>query len=135
QDAVARGPNSTSINDNPKLAKLVEELTKLDRETAGSDLTGGAATRHHLRRAKLLETIIAEVKPTERDPWIRQLADSFSTAAQSSKEGADALGYLREVQQQLVSQMPGSNLTAYVTFREMQADYARKITEGDFAKV
>ncbi len=45
--------------------------------------TDPRVVEHHLKRADILEQIVAEVKAEERDPWIRQVADSLSTAAQS----------------------------------------------------
>src|SRR5262249_59210599 len=72
-----------SIGDNPKVQKLVEELTALDKNTPPADSSANAAAvvQHHLKRADLLERIVAEVKPEDRDPWIRQVADSLCTAA------------------------------------------------------
>src|SRR5262249_3491931 len=98
-----------------------------------------ALVQHHLRRADLLEQIIAKVKPEERDPWIRQVADSLSTAAQSSgKSDSAAMKRLLSLEKQLTQALPaGNNLAGYVTFREMQADYSIKIGNQpkDFNKV
>jgi hypothetical protein len=129
------GPNAVPLEGNPELAKFVEELTTLDKAfgTAG-DMSPAASAKHHLVRADLLEKIVGKVKPTEREPWIRQVADSLSTAAQSGDE--TGLQRLQSLVKQLVEAMPGHNLTAYVVFREMQAEYARKIgTEKNFADV
>src|SRR5262249_25841590 len=116
---------------DPRLQKMVEELGTIDRE--GKDLVSAPGpdpkvVAHHQKRADLLEKIIALDKPESRDQWIRQLADSLSTAAQSSPAGETA-GYERllRLEKQIVAAMPGSNLAAYVTFREMQADYSIKI--------
>ncbi len=126
-----------SISDNPKLAKLIEELTTEDKANAGSTETS-AAVRHHLRRADILERVVAEVKPEERDPWIRQVADSLSTAAQSApKEEKTAYNRLVSLEKQIEAAMPGSNLAAYISFREMQAEYAAKLAgkDADYNKV
>ncbi len=125
-------------SDNPQLLKLIQDLTDLDKKqpaaTAAADV---GLVRHHLQRADVLEKIIALVKPEEREPWIRQVADSLSTAAQASPKGETAaMTRLLSLENQLASKMAGSNLAAYVTFREMQADYAFKIAEEkDFTKV
>jgi hypothetical protein len=135
-DATAKG--ATPISD-PEVQKLVEELTDLDKKVPASD--GGpsaAVTKHHLARADVLEKIVGKVKAQEREPWIRQVADSLSTAAQSSPaDDTAALERLRSLEAQLTKHLPGHNLTAYVTFREMQADYSRKISNKppDFNKV
>jgi thiol-disulfide isomerase/thioredoxin len=54
------------------------------------------------------------------------VADSLSTAAQKSPPGDKAaFNRLTSLEKQLASAMPaGSNLPGYVTFREIQADYA-----------
>src|SRR5262249_55498293 len=63
-EGTAKG--STPISD-PEVQKLVEELTKLDKEAPASE--GGpspAVTKHHLARADVLEKIVGKVKPQER---------------------------------------------------------------------
>src|SRR5262249_28175514 len=92
--------------------------------------SGPAGLRHHLARADLLEKIVALVKPTDRDPWIRQVADSLASAVQASNGDATAARRLGILEDQLVKAMPGSNLVAYVVFRGMQADYSVKIAGG-----
>ena len=92
---------------------------------------------HHLKRADLLEELVAKVKPEERDPWVRQVGDSLSTAASKAGKGdKTAMTRLSRLEQALAEKMPGSNLAAYVTFREMQADYSLKIDDApNFNKV
>ncbi|MFM7150708.1 MAG: hypothetical protein ACKO23_12775, partial [Gemmataceae bacterium] len=131
-DAPTPGATSTEDRgngmglDDPKLQKLVEELTKLDKVNVAS--SGKAAIQHHLDRADLLEKIVAVVKPTDREPWIRQVADSLSSAMQGAPGGdATAAKRLEALEKQLVQHMEGSNLTAYVTFRRLQADYSTKL--------
>jgi hypothetical protein len=129
----------TSLDANPKLLKLIEELTELDKRAANMSMSGAdvKTVQHHLRRADLLEKIVAEVKAEEREPWIRQVADSLSTAAQASPAGETAaMGRLGSLVKQIVQALPGSNLAAYATFREMQADYSQKIIKAEkFEKV
>jgi hypothetical protein len=121
---------------DPEVMKLIDRLTALDKEVpAASD--GAALATHHLRRADLLEELVAKVKPEERDAWIRQVADSLSTAAsQAGKGDKAAMSRLVRLEQSLAEKMPGSNLAAYVTYREMQADYSLKISDtAHFNKV
>src|SRR5262249_19508891 len=128
-------PDVVDLAKDPKLQALVEKLTELDKRNVGS--SGAAAVKHHLGRADLLEQIVAAVKPTERDPWIRQVADSLSSALQATAKGdATAASRLASLEKQLVQHMEGSNLAAYVAFRRMQAEYSVKIGEGkDFQNV
>ncbi|MFO0879701.1 MAG: thioredoxin-like domain-containing protein [Gemmataceae bacterium] len=122
--------------DDPKLQKLVEELTALDKANVGSN--GATAVKHHLGRADILEKIIAVVKPADRDPWIRQVADSLSSAVQASPASdTTAATRLATLEKQLVQAMEGSNLAAYVSFRRMQAEYSAKLSSNpkDFNEV
>jgi hypothetical protein len=124
---------------NPEVLKLVEELTKLDPQTPDASGTEKnlPLARHHLARVDLLEKIAAKLKGDERDPWLRQIADSLSTAAQSAAS-AESPGYKRLTAfvEQTAKAAPGSNVAAYAAYREMQADYAIKLANGvEFKKV
>src|SRR5262249_30335562 len=84
--------------------------------------------------------IVAKVtKADEKDTWNRQWADALSAAAQSSPaEDTAAMQRLTKLKDAVVKQFAGSSLAAYVTFRELQADYSRKLqktSSSDFAKV
>jgi thiol-disulfide isomerase/thioredoxin len=85
--------------------------------------------KHHLQRADLLEQIIAVVPANQRDPWIRQVADSLSTAIQASDPGESvASRRLQSLHEQLEKAMPRSDLTAYVVYRQLQANYSTQIS-------
>jgi thiol-disulfide isomerase/thioredoxin len=131
-----KGPDVAS---DPELLKLIERLTEHDKKQPQSQgPTDAAVARHHLVRADILEQIIAKVKPEDREAWIKQLADSLSTAAQSSPPGEQtAMNRLQALVRQITGAMKGHNLAAYVTFREMQAQYALRLAskEPDFNKV
>jgi hypothetical protein len=131
EDATAEGarPMGSKI-DSPELKRLIDELTAMDqRAPQGSPDPGPdqAVSQYHLARADKLEKILAQFKPTEaedRDPFVRQLADSLSTAAQKSA-GTDSPAFKRlaALEKDLAEKMRGSGLAAYVTYREIQADY------------
>jgi thiol-disulfide isomerase/thioredoxin len=128
------GFEELDLAQNPQLQKLIDELTNLDKSAAAAANTAA----HHLARADLLEKVNAQVKPERRDPWIRQVADSLSSAAQvSPANDTAALTRLTSLEGQLVKAMPGTNLTAYVAYRVLQADYAAKISGNpkDFNEV
>ena len=120
---------------DPKVMALVNELTELDKKApeAGTP-PNPALAKHHLARNDLLEKIATECKPEQREPWIRQMADSLSTAAQNSAAGdGAAMTRLTRLEEAMAKGAPGSNLAAYVTYREMQADYAVRITKEEYA--
>ncbi|HVS34621.1 MAG TPA: thioredoxin-like domain-containing protein [Gemmataceae bacterium] len=131
------GPSDPNkVDTDPKVMALVNELTKLDEAAPPSGTPPNPAlAKHHLARTDLLEKIAAESKPEQREPWVRQMADSLSTAAQNSAPGdAAAMTRLQALEQTLAKAAPGGDLAAYATYREMQADYAVRITKGDYAK-
>jgi hypothetical protein len=138
-----KGNGQISMDDNPELQKLIAELTELDKQVPASAGAGAnpALAQHHLKRADVLERIVGKVKSTERDPWIRQVADSLSTAAQASEPSdTAAMDRMLNLEKQLVAALPaGHVLTAYVTYREMQAEYSRSLPpngkEKDFNKI
>jgi hypothetical protein len=132
QEANKTGAGSENIASNPKLEKLIKELTDLDLQMPKAESSQSQAlVQHFLKRADILERIVAAADEKERDGFYRQVADSLGSAAQSSKTIADAAGLKRLValEDQLVKTMAGSPLTAYVTFREMQAEYTLKMAD------
>jgi hypothetical protein len=134
------GPGGDVAATDPEVQKLLEELGKLDitpPRTPDNPGPNPAIVRYNLQRADVLQRIIAKAKSDERDQWVRQLADCYSAAAQSSPEDdKSAYQKLVELEQQVAKDQPASSTAAYVTFREMQADYAVKLAKGpDIAKV
>jgi hypothetical protein len=124
--------------DSPELKRLIDELTAMDsRAPQGSPDPGpdAAVAQYHLARADKLEKIIAQFKPAEvedRDPFVRQLADSLCTAAQKSTgTESPAFKRLMALENGLVAQLRGSGLAAYVTYREIQADYYLRSSAKD----
>lgn len=119
-----KGPGGIA---DPEVAKLIEKLGTV-KEPQGEAPNSPAMVKYHLARADLIQDIVAKVKDNEREPWVRQVADSLSAAAQASaKDDTSALERLRSLEANLVKLMPAHNLTAYVTFREMQADYSLRL--------
>jgi thiol-disulfide isomerase/thioredoxin len=138
----AAGPGGVAgpVGNDPKLQKLLDELGKLDQAGSSLSVEPGPDARvaeHHLKRADLLEQIVAIVPAAQRDPWIRQVADSLSAAVQSSPPGQSAAEQrLQSLRAQLEKAMPKNDLTAYVVYRQLQAEYSRQIsTQKDIGKV
>jgi hypothetical protein len=127
---------------DPALQPVLEELRKLDNSAPkGVDGPGPntGIAQYNLKRAEIIQKVIAKIgKSEDREQWLRQMADCLSAAVQSSAKG-DKAAYdrLATLAQQTAKEQPGSPLAAYVTFREMSADYAVKLADvgPDFAKV
>jgi thiol-disulfide isomerase/thioredoxin len=81
-----------------------------------------------MARAAVLENIVGALKTKQdREDWIKQVADCYGTAAQNGDSAA--LAKLTEWTTKLVKQEPGSNIAGYLAYREMTADYARKLAD------
>jgi hypothetical protein len=121
------GPTGT---DNPELQKLLTDLGNLDGEfSKKGDAKPTEVVRYNLDRTNLIEKVIAAVKTDdERAQWVRQEADCLSAAAQNSPAGdKGAYERLTALVAQFEKALPGQNLTAYVSFREMQAWYSDQL--------
>lgn len=130
----APGSGETAAAGDPELQKLMEELGKVDAVPPKETGTTGPnpdVVRFNLHRADVLQRIIAKAKAEERDQWLRQLADCFNAATLSSPLG-DRAAYdrLLELEKQVAKDQPGSPVAAYITFREMQADFALRPSNG-----
>jgi thiol-disulfide isomerase/thioredoxin len=110
----------------PEVKALLDELNKHDATPMG---TSPAELRaHNLKRAHILENIVRKVKAEDYEQWIRQIADSLSTAMQNSPASdSEAHTDLQRWVKYTSEQFAGTNLAAYVTYREMSAVYARRL--------
>jgi hypothetical protein len=140
QVPASAGPVPTAANTNPALQKLIEALAELDKApppVTGTPGPNAAVAQYNLKRADILEKILAEVKGSERDMWLRQVADSLSTAVENTAGDPAATGRLGRLEQQVATAAPGSPLAAYVVYRRLLADYAVKLLKqgADYTKV
>lgn len=134
--------SNSSAPEDPALQALLDEVRQLDAQAPkGQDAQGPnpALADYNRKRADLIERVLAKVKPDEREQWLHQLADCLAAAAQNSAAGnTSAYDRLVKLEEQTAQAQPGSPAAAYVTFREMQADYAPKLTKvsgAEFTKV
>ena len=65
----------------------------------------------------------------QQDQWVRQIADCYSAAAQNSGPADDA-AYRKLVAlgDRVAKAQPGSPLAGYIAYREIQAEYAMKLS-------
>jgi peroxiredoxin len=124
-------PGATPVEDKETQA-LLDQLKQLDDGSGAKATSGADAVRYNLARADLLEKIVGKTKGDQRDPWVRQVADCLSTAAQNSPaDDKAAYRRLMKLEEQIVGAMPNSVLAGYVVFREISADYAARISVKD----
>src|SRR5262245_6010189 len=123
-------PAGAVVSADPKMQKLIEELTEMDKSPPASGTGGPNAeiVKYNLKRAGVLEKILAEVPAKERETWVRQVADSLGIAAQNSAAGETAAAErLQRLEQQVVGATPNTPLAGYVVYRRMQADYSARL--------
>jgi hypothetical protein len=125
---------------DPAVQKLLDELRELDAKAPKGQTPGPNpdVAAYNLARAGVIERLLPLVKGEDGEQWVRQLADCYSAAAQSSPAG-DKAAYQRLVKlaERTDQKAPNSALAAFVTYREMSADYAAKLAtpNADFAKI
>lgn len=121
---------------NGVIQALIEKLEKLDKATPASP---EELAKQNVERADILEALAREYDAVgdakNRVDWLRQLADTISAATQSSAfpGGVERLkGLLEQVQKSPAD----PDLTAFVQYRWMRADYSEKLRQsGDYAKI
>jgi thiol-disulfide isomerase/thioredoxin len=119
---------------DPELQKLLKDLAEIDASAPQADTSAGPnpkVLRYNRSRAGVIQRIVDRAKAEDKEQWLKQLADCLSAAAQNSpakdRTSLEQLGKLRE---RVAKDMPGTALAAYITFREMWADYSPKLAEG-----
>jgi thiol-disulfide isomerase/thioredoxin len=122
-----------SFQVSAELKPLLEELKAVDAvapNVEAGNANAKAVADYNMKRAAVLEKIVAQTKGEQRANWVRQVADCLSAAAQNSAPGDtaayDAVVALRD---RTAKEAPGSNIAAYVTFREMSAEYAGQLAK------
>jgi thiol-disulfide isomerase/thioredoxin len=113
---------------------LVDELSKVPTP---ADSLPASAIKYHMARATILEQIVAKVTGVEQEPWLKQLIDAYTGAAE---QGSDpATKRLLEWKDTIRKAAPKAPIDAYVAFRALTVEYAGKIRSNpkpdDFTKV
>jgi thiol-disulfide isomerase/thioredoxin len=130
QLAAGTGAGEIDFSDE-KLKALIEKLQDLDKRASEMNKNQADAVRYNLERATILEQIIARMKTQQQaDQWVRQVADCYATAAQASGP-SDFVAFQRltDLKDRCAKVQPGSPLTGYVAYREIQAEYAMKLSK------
>jgi thiol-disulfide isomerase/thioredoxin len=109
-----------------KIKPLIDKLKVVD-DKGKEAKTPAEVLAYNVARAAVLEEIVAALDPKEREDWLKQLVDCYSTAAQSDDK--QAVQKLTQHKNAIVAAEPGSNLAGYVVFRELTADYTMKLMQ------
>jgi len=119
-----------------ELQSLLGKLEQLDQRSAQAT-TPQAQEKLAQERMALIKQIIAATTDGEmKENWIRQLADALSGAIQSG-EMPSGMPELTRLASEIEGKLAGTDLAAYVRFRELTAQYTRQFQDpkADFAKI
>ncbi len=108
---------------------LLDKLREIDDSLKNqSPSDPNVAVRYNLARATVLEQIVQKTTaPQQLENWVKQLADCLSAAAQNSAAN-DQSSYKRLIAlRDRIAHSGSTKLAGYVTYREMSADYTRKL--------
>jgi len=114
------------------IKELVERLKPIDEKFKGAN-TPAQAIEYNIARAAVLEMIVAALKGRNAEDWVKQVADCYSTAAQNGSE--QAYQKLTVWKNAVAKDNPGSNMAAYITYREMSAEYSIKLQNMGKTKI
>src|SRR5262249_34081850 len=133
-EAIGGAGTPAGISD-PELQKRLEALSAHDKNTPASSAPNAEIIAYNLKRAELIRAVMDKTKADEQEQWVRQLADCLSAAYQAGEQ--KALAQLTQLKEQTVKSSAGTPLAAYLTYREMWAEFAPKLSnpKDDFAKV
>jgi thiol-disulfide isomerase/thioredoxin len=130
--SLVRDPGDSGSVTNKEMEGFYRELGELDKTAPQGSANAAELYAYNSKRANILDKMIAladklgpkEVKPEDREQWVRQVADCLAVAAQNSP-GSDKSAYQRLVslRDKLAKDQPGSNLAGYVTYCEVMSDY------------
>jgi thiol-disulfide isomerase/thioredoxin len=109
---------------------LITELERIDNALTQSPSTQQIERLQGERADQLRKLALASPEASERDMWIRQLADTVSAATQSN-ELSDGPARLEQLEADVRKLAAPAEVEGYVVFRRLQLDYNRKISQPD----
>jgi hypothetical protein len=113
---------------NEETRGLVKKLEELDAAAPKANAAAGAIYSYNMDRAALLEQIAMKLSGAEAEQWIRQIADCLAAAAQTiPKSNNAAIARLADLRARVAKANMKGQLTGYIAFREMSAEYADKL--------
>src|SRR5207244_12122190 len=122
--------NSSEPFVNEETRGLVKKLEELDAKAPKATDRAADVHRYNMDRAALLEQIAMKLSGAEAEQWIRQIADCLAAAAQNSAKGDNtAIARLADLRARVAKANMTGQLTGYIAFREMSAEYANKLAD------
>ena len=128
------GNTSSESGMSQEVQRLLTALEKIEGDIKDE---AGDRSRLHDDKAIVLQKLVAATQGTDQmELWVRQFADSISSAAQAG-EYPEGVAKLRQLESQLGNIPKGKELVPYVAYRLLSTDYTLKSVgeKVDFAKL
>ena len=128
------GNSSSESGMSQEVQRLLTALEKIEGDIKDE---AGDRSRLHDDKAIVLQKLVAATQGTDQmELWVRQFADSISSAAQAG-EYPEGVAKLRQLESQLGNMPKGKELVPYVAYRLLSTDYTLKSVgeKVDFAKL
>lgn len=113
--------------------KLIVALQNI--KTPADPTDRAVVIKYHLDRAAVLERIVAQLQGVQQETFIKQMVDTYATAAELGDEAA--LAKLKSLHDNFAKAGPGSATAAFIAFRLLSAEYTAQLSQKqpDVAKV
>ncbi|MGL6074425.1 MAG: hypothetical protein ACRC8S_09725 [Fimbriiglobus sp.] len=119
---------------SPEVQPLLTKLQAVKAADSQADMR-----RYHLERAAILNDIVNLTKGEDQQPWLKQVIDSFASAAEVNPAEAKApLKALMDWTESIAKQAPGTPACSYAEFRMLSTEYSlrmRAAKESQFSEV
>ncbi len=121
---------------NPEAQKTLDVIAEMDKNPPtppSSPSPHPETVRYNLQRAQLVEKVLPKLQAgADRDNWIKQLFDNYSTAAQySGDKDKRAITRLKDLCDQAAKDPSAAKLVPYGKYRWLWAEFAPKMTGSD----
>ena len=123
----AQANNGGGVAIPDAIKEFIDELKKVDDKYKEAR-TPAQLVEYNLGRAGVLEKIVAKLQGKEREDWIKQAADCYSTAAQNGDKAS--LQKLTKWKTDVLKEGPGSSIAGYLAYRELSSEYSIKLADG-----
>lgn len=107
-------------------AELRELVSQLEQIQPPSDPSPESGAKYHVARASVLEQIVGKTQGSQQEPWLKQVIDAYTAAAEAGDERA--MRRLKQWNDSINSAAKGSSAAAYSSFRVMAAEYTQRLT-------